>query len=83
MIIHRNITKCKADELGYLDNYLTAVKEGIDITEYHSGSIISYWVITECGGAQFSQSERIPFVKIMIMKVDEATEYVRKVVHGE
>ena len=74
MIIHRNITKCKADELGYLDNYLTAVKEGIDIKEYHSGSVISYWVITEYEG---------PFAKIMIMKVDEATEYVRKVVHGE
>jgi len=74
MIIHRNITKCKADELGYLDNYLTAVKEGIDITEYNSGCAISYWVITEYEG---------PFAKIMIMKVDEATEYVRKVVHGE
>ncbi len=73
MIIHEKVTIEKAEELGYLDNYLTAVIEGHDITEYNSGSILSYWVITEFAGDSFT---------IKVMNVDEATEYMRNIIQG-
>lgn len=71
MITYNKVTLDKAKELGYDDNFLVAQKEGHDITEYFNGCALSYWVITEY---------KEPFAKIMIMKVDEATEYVRTIV---
>ena len=73
MIIHKYITKCKADVLGYGDNFKAALIDGHDITEYNSGSALSYWVITEFAGDSFT---------IKVMNVDEATEYMKNIIQG-
>lgn len=68
MIKHERVTYIDAEILGYPDNFLSAEIEGHDITEYNSGSAIAYWVITEY---------EANYANIMVMNINEATEYVR------